>query len=185
MNVRYARVSTQDQNLDLQLRALDAAGCEQVFRDQGVSGSQRDRPKLKQALAALSQGDSLVVWKLDRLGRSLGHLIELVSDLKERGIGFVNISENIDTTSPGGKLFFRVMGALAEFERDLIVERTKAGMKAAEKRGQHLWRPRKLDRVQVEHAKDLIDQGKSRNEVARLLKVDPSTLYRRLQAVKV
>ena len=85
MNVRYARGSTQDQNIDLQLRALDAAGCEQVFRDQGVSGSQRDRPKLKQALAALSQGDSLVVWKLDRLGRSLGHLIELVSDLKERG----------------------------------------------------------------------------------------------------
>jgi len=182
MKVGYARVSTQDQNLDLQLRALDAAGCERVFKDQGVSGSQRDRPQLQRALAALSQGDSLVVWKLDRLGRSLGHLIEMVSALKVRGVGFVSVSESIDTTSAGGKLFFHMMGALAEFERDLIVERTKAGMSAARKRGKHLGRPRKLDPAQLAHARELLDQGKSRNEVARLLKVDASTLYRALQS---
>jgi len=181
MKVGYARVSTQEQNLDLQLKALDQAGCEKVFKDKGISGTQRDRPQLKKALAALNDGDVLVVWKLDRLGRSLGHLIDLVSELKGRGVGFASVSEKIDTTSPGGKLFFHMMGALAEFERDLIVERTKAGMQAARKRGQHVGRPRKLDPRQLDHAKELIDQGKSRNEVARLLKVDPATLYRRLR----
>ena len=137
---------------------------------------------MKRALKRLDKGDVLIVWKLDRLGRSLGHLIELVSDLKDRGVGFASVSESIDTTSPGGKLFFHMMGALAEFERDLIVERTKAGMEAARKRGQHLGRPKKLNHSQVVHAQELIDQGKSRNEVARLLSVNPSTLYRRLQA---
>jgi DNA invertase Pin-like site-specific DNA recombinase len=184
MKVGYARVSTQDQNLDLQLKALDQAGCDKVFKDRGISGTQRDRPQLKKALSALEQGDVLVVWKLDRLGRSLGHLIDLVSELKERSVGFASVSEKIDTTSPGGKLFFHMLGALAEFERDLIIERTKAGMQAARKRGQHLGRPRKLDGTHLDHAKELIDQGKSRNEVARLLKVDPSTLYRRLQKVR-
>ena len=184
MKVGYARVSTQDQNLDMQLGALEAAGCARVFKDKGVSGTHRDRPQLQRALAALSPGDSLVVWKLDRLGRSLGHLIEMVTDLRERDIGFASISESIDTTSPGGKLFFHMMGALAEFERDLVVERTKAGMAAARKRGRHLGRPKKLDTVRLEHAKEMIDRGKSRNEVARLLKVDPSTLYRGLQSMK-
>ena len=125
------------------------------------------------------------MWKLDRLGRSLGHLIELVSSLQERNVGFASVSESIDTTTPGGKLFFHMMGALAEFERDLIVERTKAGMDAARKRGQHLGRPQKLNPAQVEHAREMIDQGKSRNEISRLLNVDPSTLYRRLQAQPV
>ena len=105
-----------------------------------------------------------------------------MSELKDRGVGFASVSESIDTTSPGGKLFFHMMGALAEFERDLIVERTKAGIEAARQRGQHLGRPAKLNNTQVVHARELIDQGKSRNEVARLFKVDPSTLYRRLQA---
>ena len=131
---------------------------------------------LSGAYAKLQRGDVLVVWKLDRLGRSLGHLIEIVSDLKERGIGFASVSESIDTTTPGGKLFFHMMGALAEFERDLIVERTKAGMDAARQRGKHLGRPKKLDHAQIEHAREMIDQGKSRNEVARLLSVNPSTL---------
>jgi DNA invertase Pin-like site-specific DNA recombinase len=152
------------------------------YRDKGISGTQQDRPQLKKALKKLSKGDVLVVWKLDRLGRSLGHLVELMSSLKKRGVGFASVSESIDTTTPGGKLFFHMMGAMAEFERDLIVERTKAGMDAARERGQHLGRPMKLNRDQVAHARELIDQGKSRNEVARLFKVDPSTLYRRLQA---
>ena len=124
-------------------------------------------------LNKLKKGDVLVVWKLDRLGRSLGHLIEMVSCLKEQGVGFASVSESIDTTTPGGKLFFHMMGALAEFERDLIVERTKAGMDAARSRGQHLGRPKKLDHAQIEHAREMIDQGKSRNEVARLLSVNP------------
>ena len=181
MKVGYCRVSTQDQNLDLQVKALKSAGCETIVRDK-ISGTTttKARPKLKKALKGLQTGDVLVVWKLDRLGRSLGHLIETVSDLKERGVGFASVSENIDTTTPGGKLFFHLMGALAEFERDLIVERTKAGMDAARQRGQHIGRPTKLSPIQIEHARELIDQGKSRNEVARLFSVNPSTLYRRL-----
>jgi DNA invertase Pin-like site-specific DNA recombinase len=182
MKVGYARVSTQEQNLDLQMKALERAGCEKVYKDRGISGTQRDRPQLKKALASLEKGDVLVVWKLDRLGRSLGHLIELVSQLKDRGVGFASLSEDINTTSPGGKLFFHMMGALAEFERDLIVERTKAGMDAARKRGQHLGRPPKLDTTQLAAARKMLAQGESRNQVARILKVDPSTLYRRLQA---
>ena len=182
MRLGYARVSTDEQNLDLQIKALESAGCDKVFRDRGISGSQRDRPQLKKAMRALNCGDVLVVWKLDRLGRSLGHLIQMVTELKERGVGFASITESVDTTTPGGKLFFHVMGALAEFERDLIIERTRAGMDAARKRGQHLGRPTKLGYTQIAHARELIGQGKSRNEVARLLQVDPSTLYRRLQA---
>jgi DNA invertase Pin-like site-specific DNA recombinase len=111
----------------------------------------------------------------------LGHLIELVSELKDRGVGFASVSESIDTTSPGGKLFFHMMGALAEFERDLIIERTKAGIEVARQRGHHLGKPKKLDRNQLAHAQELIDKGKSRNDVAKFFKVNPSTLYRRLQ----
>ncbi len=181
MNVGYARVSTSEQNLDLQLKALKDAGCEKVFRDKGISGTQTNRPQLKRALKRLETGDALVVWKLDRLGRSLGHLIETISNLKDRGVGFASISESIDTTTPGGKLFFHMMGALAEFERDLIVERTKAGIEAARKRGQHLGRPRKLNATQLKHAIELIEEGKPRNQVARILDVNPSTLYRNLQ----
>jgi DNA invertase Pin-like site-specific DNA recombinase len=181
MKVGYARVSTQEQNLDLQLKALK--DCGKVFRDKGISGTQNNRPQLERALKHLKSGDVLVVWKLDRLGRSLGHLIETVSELKDRGVGFASISESIDTTTPGGKLFFHMMGALAEFERDLIVERTKAGIEAARKRGQHLGRPRKLNSTQLKHAKELIADGKSRNEVARILDVNPSTLYRNLQTI--
>jgi DNA invertase Pin-like site-specific DNA recombinase len=180
MKVGYARVSTQEQNLDLQLKALK--GCDKVFRDK-ASGTQNNRPQLKRALKHLKSGDVLIVWKLDRLGRSLGHLIETVSELKDRGVGFASISESIDTTTPGGKLFFHMMGALAEFERDLIVERTKAGIEAARQRGQHLGRPNKLNATQVKHARKLIDDGTSRNEVARILDINPSTLYRNLQKI--
>jgi DNA invertase Pin-like site-specific DNA recombinase len=180
MKVGYARVSTQDQNLDLQLKALK--GCDKIFRDK-VSGAQNNRPQLKRALKRLKSGDVLVVWKLDRLGRSLGHLIETVSELKDRGVGFASISESINTTTPGGKLFFHMMGALAEFERDLIVKRTKAGIEAARQRGQHLGRPKKLNATQLKHARKLIEDGTSRNEVARIMDINPSTLYRNLQKI--
>ena len=181
MKVGYARVSTQEQNLDLQLKALK--DCERVFRDKGISGTQNNRPQLKRALKHVKSGDVLVVWKLDRLGRSLGHLIETVSELRDRGVGFAPISESINTTTPGGKLFFHMMGALAEFERDLIVERTKAGIEAARQRGQHLGRPRKLNTTQLKHARKLLNDGTSRNEVARIMDINPSTLYRNLQKI--
>jgi DNA invertase Pin-like site-specific DNA recombinase len=128
-------VSTEEQNLDLQRRSLKAGGCALVFADCGMSGVARSRPQLDKALAGLKQGDVLVVWKLDRLGRSLPHLIEVVQTLGERGVGFQSMSEAIDTTTAGGRLVFHIMGALAEFERSLIAERTRAGMAAAKARG--------------------------------------------------
>lgn len=131
MKIGYARVSTDDQHLDLQRAALKAAGCERVFEDQGLSGVAITRPGLESALAAVGEGDVLVVWKLDRLGRSLASLIGLIDDLGKQGAGFQSLSEHIDTTTAGGRLIFHVMGALAEFERSLIWERTKAGMQTA------------------------------------------------------
>jgi DNA invertase Pin-like site-specific DNA recombinase len=130
MLVGYARVSTQDQTLDLQRDALDKAGCERLFTDT-ISGSKAERPGLDEALRFLRPGDTLVVWRLDRLGRSLQHLIGTITALQERGIGFRSVTESIDTTTSGGKLIFHVFGALAEFERDLIRERTQAGLQAA------------------------------------------------------
>ncbi len=139
--IGYARVSTQDQTLDLQRDALRAAGCVEIFEDQGVSGVKEARTGLDAALASLEAGDCLVVWKLDRLGRSLRHLIDTLKALSDRGIGFRSIQDAIDTTTAGGRLYFHIMAALAEFERDLISERTKAGMAAAKARGVHVGRP--------------------------------------------
>ena len=130
MYIGYARVSTDDQNLDLQRDALNSAGCEQIFTDQ-VSGTKARRPGLEQALSHLRAGDTLVVWRLDRLGRSLRHLIDSVTDLQEKGIDFKSLTESIDTTTSGGKLVFHIFGALAEFEREIIRERTQAGLQAA------------------------------------------------------
>ena len=179
MNVGYARVSTEEQNLDLQRRSLRAGGCECVFEDCGVSGAARSRPQLDKTLASLKRGDILVVWKLDRLGRSLSHLIEVVQTLGERGVGFLSMSEAIDTTTAGGRLVFHMMGALAEFERSLIAERTRAGMAAAKARGDAVGRPRKLTRNQLEHAQHLIEaEGVSVTSVARALHVSRATLYR-------
>ena len=177
----YARVSTDDQNLDLQRRALMAAGCAQIFEDQ-VSGAALSRPGLDQAMAVAGDGDVLVVWKLDRLGRSLPHLIELLRDLGSRGAGFRSLSENIDTTTAGGRLIFHVMGALAEFERSLIAERTKAGIGAAKARGVHVGRRRVLTPAQIAHARLLIEEGESASVVARTFNVGRSTLYRALPA---
>ena len=180
MQIGYARVSTRDQNLSLQRDALKAAGCERVFVDQGVSGSVVDRPGLERALKALKTGDSLVVWKLDRFGRSLAHLVQTVAELGVRGIGFRSLSDPIDTSSAGGRLVLHMMGALAEFERSLIVERTQAGLQAAKRRGQKLGRKPKLTSAQVTHARQLIDGGESPRTVARSFGVARSTLYRHL-----
>src|ERR671916_533654 len=143
MDIGYARVSTGEQTLDLQLDALKTAGCGKVYTET-ASGAKAERPGLDEVLGYLRQGDTLVVWRLDRLGRSLQHLIEVVAALAERGIGFKSLTEQIDTTTPGGKLVFHVFGALAEFERDLIRERTHAGLAAARARGRTGGRPKVL-----------------------------------------
>ena len=148
MLIGYARISTIDQNLDLQLDALNRAGCKRIFQDEGISGAKAKRPGLEETLKALKRGDHLVVWKLDRLGRSLRHLIDLITSFEEKGIGFTSISDGIDTTTPIGKLFFHLSGAFAEYETNINSERTKAGMAAAKARGVKMGRPRKLTAAQ-------------------------------------
>lgn len=177
--VGYARVSTQDQSTDLQIDALRAAGCSEIHED-CVSGSVVRRPGLSAALANLSPGDVLTVWKLDRLGRSLAHLVDLVSELEGRGVGFRSLSDAIDTTSAGGRLVFHLMASLAEFERSLIVERTRAGMASARARGSMVGRRRALTPAQLDHARLLIEKGESPSVVARSLGCGRSTLYRAL-----
>jgi len=181
MKIGYARVSTDEQNLDLQLDALKAAGCEKIFMDQGISGITKERAGLSEALLTVGEGNILVVWKLDRLGRSLGFLCELIERLKGQGAGFQSLTDGIDTTTTGGKLVFHIMGALAEFERDLIRERTKAGMSAAKKRGKHVGRPKALSNGQIQHMKELLNAGKTQAEVAELLGVSTNTIGRELK----
>jgi DNA invertase Pin-like site-specific DNA recombinase len=181
MLIGYARVSTQDQTLHLQQDALNQAGCDQVFTDT-ASGSATERTGLEQALSHLRQGDTLVVWRLDRLGRSLRHLIETVTALDERGIGFRSITENIDTTTSGGKLVFHIFGALAEFERDIIRERTQAGLQAARARGRRGGRPkRQPSSRKVAMARALYaDKRNSVSEICKTLGISRATLYRYL-----
>jgi len=180
MLVGYARVSTQDQNPALQLDALKAAGCEKLFVEK-ASGAQRDRPELSAALDYLRAGDSLVVWRLDRLARSLKQLIETVELLDSRSIGLLSLTEAIDTTTAGGKLVFHVFGALAEFERSIIRERTKAGLDAARARGKKGGRPPALVAKDLAEAKAMLsDPDITMEEVAKRLKVAPSTLYRHM-----
>lgn len=180
MLVGYARVSTQDQNLALQLDALKAAGCEKVFTEK-ASGAQRDRPELSAALSFMRKGDSLVVWRLDRLARSLPQLIETVAQLESEGIGLRSLTEAIDTATAGGKLIFHIFGALAEFERSVIRERTRAGLKAARERGRKGGRPPALSASDLAAAKAMLrDPEITVAEVAARLKVSPATLYRHL-----
>lgn len=181
MKFGYARVSTGDQNLDLQERALRDAGAVKIFYDR-ASGAQDSRQGLADALAAVSSGDTLIVWRLDRLGRSLPHLISVVTDLGRRGVAFHSLNDGLDTSSAQGRLVFHMMGALAEFERALISERTQAGVRAAKARGVKLGRRPTLSRGQVQHARALIDGGESPALVARTLKVGRSTLYRALRS---
>jgi DNA invertase Pin-like site-specific DNA recombinase len=181
MLIGYARVSTRDQNLDLQKDALTKAGCERIFEDLGISGAKASRPGLDQALASLRDGDVLVIWKLDRLGRSLRNLIELVNDLRERGVQFKSLTEGFDTTTPAGRMLFHVIAALGEMERDLIRERTNAGLTAARARGRKGGRKRKLDARAIKMARALLSDGSTADEVAKTLRVNRATLYRALE----
>ncbi len=179
MLVGYARVSTDDQDLALQRDALTAVGCERLCTDT-MSGAKADRPGLAEALKLCRAGDTLVVWRLDRLGRSLTNLIELMTLLAEKGVGFRSLSEQIDTTTSGGKLVFHIFGALAEFERELIRERTRAGLAAARARGRQGGRPKRLDTVQKRAmAQALYDDGThSIDDICQTLGISRATLYR-------
>lgn len=185
MKIGYARVSTDEQNLDLQRQTLEAEGCEVVHEDK-ASGAGAGRKGLAAALAQCAPGDVLVVWKLDRLGRSLLDLVALVENLKERGIGLKVLTgqgAQVDTTRPEGRMIFGIMATLAEFERELIRERTRAGMAAAKRRGAHVGRPRKLTAYQLEQAAEMIDGGQTRADVAALLRVDVATLRRAMNGL--
>lgn len=178
MLIGYARVSTRDQDPALQLRSLAEVGCERVFEER-ASGAQRDRPELLRALDIARKGDIIVVWKLDRLARSLKQLIETVESLGERGVGFKSVTENIDTTTPGGKLVFHLFGALAEFERGIIRERTMAGLDAARANGTTLGAKPKLTAKDLAAAKAMLAGGElTVAEVAEKLGVSRPTLYR-------
>lgn len=177
MKVGYARVSTADQSLDLQIDALKQAGCEKVFHDI-ASGARTARPGLQDALAYVRRGDLLVVWRFDRLGRSLPHLIATVTTLEDRGVGFHSLQESIDTSTSGGKLIFHMFGALAEFERNLIRERTEAGLKAARARGRLGGRPKALDDKRQELLFKLYDEKQhSIAEICELVGISKTTLY--------
>jgi DNA invertase Pin-like site-specific DNA recombinase len=179
MKVGYARVSTEEQDLSLQIDALKSAGCEKIFSDHGISGTRQTRPGLDAALASLHPGDKIVVWRLDRLGRSLIHLIQLLDRLGQRGIRFHSLNENIDTSSSGGRLVFHMMAALAEFERALISERTRAGMAAARAQGRHIGRPPSLTMEQCAEARRSLELGvDTLSMVAQRYGVHPRTLLR-------
>ncbi len=180
MKIGYARVRTDEQHADLQIQALRKAGCKTIYTDK-VGGTVRKRPQLERCLNALNPGDVLTVWKLDRLGRSLSHLVGLLEDLKGRGVGFRSLTEAIDTDTPAGRLMGHIIGALAEFERSLIIERTRAGINAAKRRGVRVGRKPKLSVQEVEHARQLIDGGESPSNIARLLGIGRSTIYRALR----
>jgi DNA invertase Pin-like site-specific DNA recombinase len=184
MLVGYARVSTEDQSLDLQKDALEKIGCTRIFTDT-ASGAKTERKGLEEALSYVREGDILVVWRLDRLGRSLKHLIETITELNNKKIGFKSIQENIDTTTSGGKLVFHIFGALAEFERDIIKERTNAGLTAARARGRLGGRPKAKalnTPKKVAMAQALYDNKKiTIDEICRTLNISRATLYRYIQ----
>jgi DNA invertase Pin-like site-specific DNA recombinase len=181
--IGYARVSTDDQNLDLQKDALQKSGCEILYEEK-ASGKSADRPELEQCLKALRSGDTLVVWRLDRLGRSLQDLVKIVASLKERGIGFESLTEHIETVSAAGNLIFHVFAALSEFERNLIRERTYAGLKAARARGRKGGRRPKLDARQIREIKALLRDPDIRvTDVAEKYGVSRATLYKHVGVV--
>jgi DNA invertase Pin-like site-specific DNA recombinase len=180
MLIGYARVSTHEQTLNLQQDALEKAGCSKLFTDT-ASGAKAERIGLEEALNYVRKGDTLVVWRLDRLGRSLPHLITTLTGLEERGIGFKSLTEDIDTTTSGGKLIFHIFGALAEFERNLIRERTAAGLTAARARGKKGGRPNALTLRQRSIAQDLYEKRHPIAEICRTLKISKATLYRALK----
>ncbi|HBX2091247.1 MULTISPECIES: recombinase family protein [Klebsiella] len=177
MLIGYARVSTGDQNLDLQKNALVRAECEQIFEDT-ASGKNPRRPGLRRAIRRLKPGDSLVVWKLDRLGRSVRDLISLVSELQDKGIHFRSLTDSIDTSTPAGRFFFHVMSALAEMERELIVERTRAGLAAAREQGRVGGRRRVMTTEVVERCRRMLENGATRHQIADVIGVGVKTIYK-------
>ncbi|SXD14019.1 recombinase family protein [Klebsiella quasipneumoniae] len=177
MLIGYARVSTGDQNLDLQRNALIRAECEQIFEDT-ASGKNSRRPGLRRAMRRLKPGDSLVVWKLDRLGRSVRDLITLVSELQARGVNFRSLTDSIDTSTPAGRFFFHVMSALAEMERELIVERTRAGLAAAREQGRVGGRRRVMTEEVVERCRRMLENGATRHQIADVIGVRVKTIYK-------
>lgn len=184
MNIGYCRVSTADQNLELQLDELKKAGCEKIFQDI-ASGAKSERQGLKDAIEFARKGDVLVVWKLDRLGRSLRHLIDTVTSLKDQGIEFRCLTQNLDTTTPSGMLIFHVFAAMAEFERSLIQERTSAGLKAARARGRLGGRPKVMDEKKMGMAATLYaDKKTSVAQICETLKISRATFYRNIAATK-
>jgi DNA invertase Pin-like site-specific DNA recombinase len=185
MLIGYARVSTQDQTLNLQKDALEKLGCNKIFTDT-ASGAKAERTGLNEALEYVREGDTLVLWRLDRLGRSLKHLIETITELNNRKIGFKSIQENIDTTTSGGKLVFHIFGALAEFERDIIRERTQAGLQAARARGRKGGRPKSLTDKKTAMAQALYnDKNNTVDEICKTLNISRATLYRYIIELRI
>lgn len=177
MLIGYARVSTEEQELSLQQDALTKAGCERIFADK-LSGTRTKRPGLDEALSHVRSGDVLVVWKLDRLGRSIKDLIHFVEELEEKGVQFRSLTDGIDTTTAAGRFFFHMMAALAQMERELIRERTRAGLAAAKERGRVGGRPRKMTKAKMEAAKALLESGTPIKDIAKSLEISVPTLYR-------
>lgn len=184
MKFGYARVSTQDQNLALQLDALKKVGCEKIYQEK-ISGASTDRPELTKLLETIRDGDMLVIWKLDRLGRSLVHLVQLVTDLEQRQVGLLSLNDPIDTTTAQGRLVFRIFASLAEFEREVIRERTLAGLASARRRGKLLGRPKGLTKAAEQTARiaeSLYKEEKySVEQIARELTISKTTLYKYLR----
>lgn len=183
MKIGYARVSTKDQNLDLQLDALRGEGCKKVYEEK-ASGAKSDRLQLIQMIEQLREGDTVIVWKLDRLGRSLRDLVRRVAEIQDKGAEFKSLHDSIDTTTPQGKLTFHLFAALAEFERDIIAERTLAGLEAARARGRKGGRPKGLSKKAKDKAmisETLYSQGKPVSEICDYLNISKSTLYRYLE----
>ena len=183
MNIGYARISTQDQKLDLQKQALETAGCKKIYEDV-ISGSKDQRPGLAMAMEVLRKGDALVVWKLDRLGRSVRQLVNLVAELESKGIHFKSLTDGIDTSTPAGRFFFHIMASLAEMERELIIERTRAGLLAARLNGRKSGRKRQMTESKLEAAKRLLAGGTPAKEVAKNLGLSLPTLYRWIPATE-
>lgn len=182
MLIGYAHVSTQDQTLDLQTDALKQVGCEKIFTDT-TSGAKAERPGLQAAINQLRTGDTLAVWRLDRLGRTLKHLIATVTDLSSKGMGFKSLQESMDTTTSGGKLIFHIFGALAEFEREVIRERTNAGLQAARAKGRRGGRPKALDAKKTALANSLYEsRAHSVQDICEMLGISRSILYRHVKA---
>ena len=180
MMIGYCRVSTTDQNPQLQIDAMIAAGCDEIFTDT-ISGSKRERPSLDKCMARIGKGDTLVIWKLDRLGRSMLHLCSIIEELSKRGIGFRVVTQAIDTTTAGGKLFFHMLAAIAEFERALISERTRSGMKVARAAGKKIGPNYKITAAKATEIQAMAREGEKPGAIARKLNVSPSTVFRYLQ----